>query len=700
MRTTWLSVVIVGGLLGLLTYLLVESRSHDLPVRGRMQKEVQALELHDAELTRDVLLARAGLLPNYDTVARTSEALAQDSDALRQETVTISDTAVQALLAQRVAALATALQEKRSAVEDFKSDNAVLRNSLLYLTHAPEHLAGRGEAARVWQRLSPMLLRYLQLSEPSVGEELQAALDQLLPTAAVDGEVHTAVRHLQLVVSLLPHVDTVVRQIVDAPTPQLVRTLQAAVQRYAMQVEARAQVFRFLLYLVAVTLVGYLVAQFARLRARARDLHQINADLHRTMGERLTVETALRTSEERLRAITESANEAIVSVDSTGNVVSWNAGATAVFGYAPDEILGTSFTRLSPVRFRETQAQSFAEWAATGHSSLVGRIMEMVGLGKDDREFPLEVSLSSWATHEDHYLTGIIRDLTERKRLEETTRQQEMQLIQANKMTALGMLISGVAHEINNPNQLVLLNAQVLADAWADAMQILDRYAEHEGGVTLAGLPHAEMRDTIPTLLRDMHESAQRIERIVNDLKNFARPGSSGGLGWVDVTAAAQRALRLLTHLIARRTTQFHTHFASDVPPIRGNAQHVEQVVVNLIVNALEALPNTTCGVTLSTRFNAEEGCVILEVEDEGSGISAEDLPRLTEPFFTTKHDRGGTGLGLAISSSLVRAHGGSLSFTSEPGRGTRARVTLPRTIPEPQRGQVRNADEQRKVIP
>src|SRR5262249_27459454 len=147
----------------------------------------------------------------------------------------------------------------RSAVEDFKSDNAVLRNSLLYLTHAPVHLSGQGEAeaADVWSRMSPMLLRYFQLAEPSVGEELQAVLDQLLPTAAADGEVQTAVRHLQLVVTLLPHVDTVVRQIVGAPTPQLVRALQDAVLRYATQIEARAQVFRLLLYLVAVTLVGY-----------------------------------------------------------------------------------------------------------------------------------------------------------------------------------------------------------------------------------------------------------------------------------------------------------------------------------------------------------------------------------------------------------------------------------------------------------
>ena len=423
MRTTWPSVAILVGLLGLLTYLLQESRSHDLSVRGRVQEEVQALALHDAELTRDVLLARAGLLPNYDAVAQTSQELSQDSEALRQETATVSDPAAKALLDQRVAALATALQDKSTAVEDFKSANAVLRNSLLYLTHAPVRRSGQGEAeaAQAWSRLSPMLLRYLQLSEPSVGHELQAVLDQLSPTAAADRELQTAVRHLQLVVTLLPHVDTVVCQIVDAPTPQRIRALQDAVQRYATQVEARAQVFRFLLYLVAVTLVGYLVAQFAHLRARARDLHQINADLQRVMGERQAVETALGTSEERLRAITESANEAIVSADSAGNVVSWNAGATVLFGYAPDEILGTPFTRLLPARDREPQAQAFAEWAATGHSPLVGSIIEVVGLRKNAQEFPLEVSLSSWVTHEDHYFTGIIRDLTERKRLEETT---------------------------------------------------------------------------------------------------------------------------------------------------------------------------------------------------------------------------------------------------------------------------------------
>jgi PAS domain S-box-containing protein len=259
--------------------------------------------------------------------------------------------------------------------------------------------------------------------------------------------------------------------------PELLAKLQAAafqdaVLRYATRVEARAQRFRVLLYLVAVMLLGYLLYQFARLRANARDLRRANADLELEMSERQQAVAALRTSEERFRAITESANDAIISADSAGHIVSWNARAEAIFGYTAEEILGAPLTRLMPACCRADHAQRFAQWSATGAAHLIGTITEFSGVRKDGNEFPLKMSLSTWSTAHGHYVTGIIRDLTAHKQLQETTRQQELQLIQAKKMTALGTLVSGVAHEINSPNQVVLMNAGVLAKAWDDAVDI------------------------------------------------------------------------------------------------------------------------------------------------------------------------------------------------------------------------------------
>jgi PAS domain S-box-containing protein len=281
-------------------------------------------------------------------------------------------------------------------------------------------------------------------------------------------------------------------------------------------------------------------------------------------------------------------------------------------------------------------------------------------------------------------MAGSIGDITARKRLEQQTRQQELQLIQANKMTALGTLISGVAHEVNNPNQLVLTNVHLLEEAWAGAVEILDAHQQAHGEFTLVSLPYTEMREAIPTLMQDVHEGALHIERIINDFKDFARPSAQDPQATFELNDSVQRGLRLLAHLIHKKTGQFHVDLAPELPPVRGDPQHIEQVVVNLVTNALEALSDPNRGVTISTRFDPAAHSVLLVVEDEGSGIPPEHLARLCDPFFTTKQASGGTGLGLAISSTLVRAHGGRLAFASEPGRGTRAVVTLPSPAESP----------------
>jgi signal transduction histidine kinase len=297
---------------------------------------------------------------------------------------------------------------------------------------------------------------------------------------------------------------------------------------------------------------------------------------------------------------------------------------------------------------------------------------------KDGSACPLELSCSTWTTAQGTYVTVIIRDLTARKRLEEQTRQQKLQLIQANKMTALGTLVSGVAHEINNPNQLVLMNARMLADAWRDARGILDDYQQEHGDFLLGGLPYTEMRETLPTLVQDVQAGALQIERIVDDLRDFARPRGRGSPATFPLNEAVQRALRLLMPLIRRKTTRFHVDLAEDLPLVRGDSQQAGQIVVNLVVNALEALPEPGRGITVATHSASAGQEVVLAVDDEGVGILPEHLARVCEPFFTTKHESGGTGLGLAITSTLVQSYGGSLRFASVPGQGTRALVTLP----------------------
>jgi signal transduction histidine kinase len=323
-----------------------------------------------------------------------------------------------------------------------------------------------------------------------------------------------------------------------------------------------------------------------------------------------------------------------------------------------------------------------AQAEAPGQPRRLQTPIELMGLRQDGSAFPLDISLSTWTTAHGTYVTGMIRDLTARKHLEEQTRQQELQLIQANKLTALGTLVSSVAHEVNNPNQLVLMNTQMLAAIWDDAVPILDAYAQAAGEVRLGGLPYTEIRDTLPLLLQDLHAGAQHIARIIHELRDFVRPGAHRDQEPVCLNDAVQRGVRLLRHLIQRHTTQFQVALAESLPPVRGDTQHLTHVVVNLLVNALEALPDTGCGVRVSTRWVPADHSLVLEVADQGVGIAPQHVARLCDPFFTTKAARGGTGLGLAITASLVHAHGGRLTFQSTPGQGTCVCVTLPAADP------------------
>ncbi|KHK01348.1 ATP-binding protein [Desulfovibrio sp. TomC] len=257
-------------------------------------------------------------------------------------------------------------------------------------------------------------------------------------------------------------------------------------------------------------------------------------------------------------------------------------------------------------------------------------------------------------------------------------RDNQQQLVQADKMAALGVLVSGVAHEINNPNGLILLNVPILKKLNAEAMRVLDEVYRERGDFPLGGGVYSRIRDKLPRIVDVVEESAQRIRRIVDDLRDFSRVAPASAHQAFDLGEVAGKAVRLVGSSINKATSCWRLDIAASLPPTWGNAARIEQVVVNLLLNACQALTSPDAAIALTTTVSDDSKAVVLTVADEGAGISPEDLPRVTDPFFTTKRATGGTGLGLSVSAGIVKEHGGSLEFASEPGRGTTVRLVLP----------------------
>ncbi len=274
--------------------------------------------------------------------------------------------------------------------------------------------------------------------------------------------------------------------------------------------------------------------------------------------------------------------------------------------------------------------------------------------------------------------SALATEVAERKRAMEELELRQRQLIQADKMTSLGILVSGVAHEINNPNGVIMLNVPLLQKAFNDAVPLLDAHYEQRGDFRLGWLNYSRMRNEIPELLNETLASAGRIKRIVEDLKNFARQEDADYFERIDLNKVAESAVRLVEPTLRKATDRFASRLSDDLPIVRGNFQRIEQVVVNLLLNASQALGDGRGEIVLTTGVDPLAGEVVLAVRDAGAGIDPEHLPHLMDPFFTTKRDEGGTGLGLSVSAGIVKEHGGRLVFDSTPGVGTTVYLRLP----------------------
>jgi PAS domain S-box-containing protein len=393
--------------------------------------------------------------------------------------------------------------------------------------------------------------------------------------------------------------------------------------------------------------------------------------------DRVQAEEALSESEEKYRTILHSIEEGVYEVDLAGNLTFFNDSLRRHLKYSKDELMGMNNRQFTSKDNVERVYKTFNSVYKTGKPATA---FDWEMIAKDGTKKFVELSVSLMRDSEGRPIgfRGVARDITARKTAEEQAKIHQQQLMQASKMVALGTLVSGVAHEVNNPNNFIMLNSPILKEAWDNAMPILQKYYEENGDFIIGGMNYSEMRENIPTLFSGISDGAKRIKQIVDDLKNYVRDNTADLTQSVDINEVLKSAVSLLSNMIKKSTNKFSIEYGKNLPQLRGNFQRLEQVMINLVQNACQALPDAKKGIFITIQFDPKASNIVINVRDEGMGIPPETLLNITDPFFTTKHDSGGVGLGLSISSKIVEEHGGTLNFKSEIGAGTTAEITLP----------------------
>ncbi|MCP3961228.1 MAG: response regulator [bacterium] len=390
----------------------------------------------------------------------------------------------------------------------------------------------------------------------------------------------------------------------------------------------------------------------ARVRDRTEALHLVNEDL--------------RESEEKLRLITAAAYDAIVMLDDLGRVSFWNSAAERVFGYPKSEMLGQDICRpLVPGRYHSRFRRALRVFSKTGRGLGVGETVEWNALGHDRDEFPVELSVSAVKIQDRWHALAVVRDITDRKEAEEERRHLEERMQENQRLESLGLLAGGIAHDFNNLLSTILGNAG-LARRQADS------------GDGLSG--H----------LVDIETAVSRAADLTQQMLAYSGRGQFV-IEAFELSDVVEEMAQLLRVSIAKGA-ELDCEMGGDLPAIEADRSQVQQVVMNLITNASDALEDGAGSIVARTgalRADGEylSGCelgaelepgdyVFVEVTDDGCGMDAETRAKIFDPFFSTKFV--GRGLGLAAVLGIVRGHQGAMRVDSEPGEGTTFRVLFP----------------------
>ncbi|MGA2434993.1 MAG: ATP-binding protein, partial [Bryobacteraceae bacterium] len=387
-----------------------------------------------------------------------------------------------------------------------------------------------------------------------------------------------------------------------------------------------------------------------------------NAQLYQSLERKMAQYERLKEYSEN---IVESINVGILTVDLEDRVESWNSRMEEFTGIQRSEALGKPLAQLFPP---ELSGQFAAARGGTGINHIYrfvlrpeaqSKVIEMPspaanGTGRPEesavpeeasaREAIVNIAVAPLVSKELEQIGRLIifDDITERDEL-------ERQLVQADKLSSIGLLAAGVAHEVNTPLAVISAYAQMLGKQVSDDE------------------PKARLLDKIA-------KQTFRASEIVNSLLNFSRTSPSV-FDELDPNRVIQESLLLIEHQIEKTGIKVNLDLEERIPAIKGNSGKLQQVFLNLFLNARDAM---TEGGTLTVRSRKQQDSVRIEVADTGHGIQPEHLSRIFDPFFTTKAGRKGTGLGLSVSYGIVREHNGSIEVESQPGEGTRFLLELP----------------------
>src|ERR1700722_11954396 len=361
-----------------------------------------------------------------------------------------------------------------------------------------------------------------------------------------------------------------------------------------------------------------------------------------------------------IKSILDTVPEAMIVIDERGVMQSFSAAAERLFGYGADEAIGRNVKMLMPHPYREAHDGYLQRYKLTGDRRIIGIGRVVVGERKDGSTFPLELAVGEVKTGNGRAYTGFIRDLTERQETEARLQELQSELVHVSRLTAMGEMASALAHELNQP-------LSAIANYMKGSRRLLEDSSDERGMI---------LRDAVDKA----GEQALRAGQVIRRLRDFVARGESERRV-EDVRKLVEEASALALVGVKDKGVRVRLDFDPRVEFVLADKVQIQQVILNLMRNAIEAMDETERRELVVSSTPAADNMIRISVADTGSGISPDISTQLFQPFITTK--RQGMGVGLSISRTIVESHGGTIAPQPNPGGGTIFSFTLPAVTPE-----------------